>query len=62
MKTVGEFREPCDWWFHSGITQDMRGNQIPKGYCYCANKESDMHLSRVCPRQTCKDYTVNRNE
>ena len=55
-------REPCDWWFHSGTTVDDVGNQVPKGPGYCANKKSINHKSNVCWRQTCTDYTVNRNE
>ncbi len=55
-----KFREPCDWWFHSGTTTDDQGNQIPKGPYYCANKKSEMYLSRICRRQTCEDYEDQR--
>lgn len=56
---MSKFREPCDWWFHGKFEQN---GKINKSDNYCANKKSLNHLSRVCPRQTCPDYCMYREE
>ncbi len=57
------FREPCDWWFHSGVTTDKHGNRVPGGPHYCNNKKSGNYgRQNQCPRQTCPDYAIVRDD
>lgn len=62
IKKKRPFREPCDWWFHRGFIEDKDGNRVPGGPFYCANKESSNYDGYFCPRQTCPNYAITRDE